>query len=293
MVYINQCPVCAGSSFTPLHSCLDTTVSHETFAIQKCVNCRLGITSPRPDDSELDKYYHSEEYISHSGRSEGITGKLYVFVRKFTLKWKHALVEKHVNAGTILDFGCGTGEFLQFMKKNNWNILGIEPSSAGRQKAVDNTGERIFTALDELSNQKIDVISLWHVLEHIPDVNEALRSFHKILDKQGALFIAVPNYTAADALYYKEFWAGYDVPRHLWHFTFGNMKMLLTQNGFALKSIEPMKLDAYYVSLLSEKNRKRNPVARLLNAFLQGAKSNLKARKTTNYSSVIYIATPL
>ncbi len=292
MVDIITCPVCSGAKFSPSHSCIDTTVSREIFSIKICEACELGITSPRPDDNQLGNYYLSEKYISHTGKSPGITGTLYQIARKFTLQWKRSLVEKYIKPGMILDYGCGTGDFLRVMKNKKWQITGVEPSAAAREKAAANTGQTILSNLAGVSGN-VDVITLWHVLEHIPDLNETLSSFHKILQKKGVLLIAVPNYLSYDAIHYKGFWAGFDVPRHLWHFTNKNMDQLLRKNGYTLKATVPMKLDAYYVSLLSEKNKNASTISQLLNAFIVASRSNTKAHKATNYSSVIYIANPV
>lgn len=292
MLSIDKCPVCGNSELTLHLACRDTTVSQEIFTVFTCKQCGLGITTPRPNDSVIESYYQSDKYISHSG-SNGLIGHLYKTARKFTLDWKRSIVEKYCTKGTILDFGCGTGDFLNTMKKDGWNIVGIEPSATGRKKSEELTGTKILSGLTEFPQWKLDAITLWHVLEHVPELRTTLETFHQLLAKNGLVFIAVPNYQSADATYYGQHWAGYDVPRHLWHFTKESMKKLLKETGFSLKEVIPMKLDAYYISLLSEKNKNSNLPGQFLGAFVQGTNSNLKGSRNTNYSSLIYIAEPL
>jgi len=293
MISVDNCPSCGNSNFRPLHSSVDTTVSHESFSINTCEGCGLGITSPRPEDTALPQYYHSEDYISHSSKSHGIVGQLYLLARRFTLRWKCNLIESYFSKGKILDYGCGTGQFLLGMKKKNWEIEGVEPSTVGKSNAEIVTGKKIHSTHFALSNQKFDVITLWHVLEHVPDLNNTLKAFHNLLNKDGGIFIAVPNYLSGDSIYYKEFWAGYDVPRHLWHFSKESMEFLLKKNGFVLKSIIPMKLDSFYISLLSEKNKGSSVPKQFIHGLTQGVKSNWKARKNKNHSSLIYFAYPI
>jgi SAM-dependent methyltransferase len=294
MTTIDRCPVCSGTHLKDLYSCKDYTVSHETFQIKICGSCALGITTPRPDSEKLDQYYLSDEYISHSGNSSGIVGSLYRTARKITLGWKQKLVESMISNKnrSILDFGCGTGEFLLTMKKRGWIIAGVEPSNLAREKADSLLGITTLPSLKDSGENKFSAITLWHVLEHVPDLNETLATFHKQIDKHGALFVAVPNYQSPDAEHYKQYWAGFDVPRHLWHFSKKSMTQLLNSNGFELIAIKPMILDSFYISLLSEKYQGKPGYRQYLNGFLNGLKSNSKARKKTNFSSLIYIARP-
>lgn len=290
MVRISECPVCKSSSITPFLTCTDFTVSHETFTVNRCKNCSLGITSPRPVLEKLGSYYQSDEYISHSGKTSGGIGQIYKVARNFALNWKARIISIEKAEKTALDFGCGTGEFLNTLKNKGWKIEGVEPSNSARQKAESITGQKINNSIEHLSGKQFDVITAWHVVEHVPDLPETIQHLKALLKKDGTIFIAVPNYESADAKKYKEFWAGYDVPRHLWHFSKKSMTQLLQSHQLNVVNIIPMKLDAYYVSMLSERYQKNSSsLSTLVKGFISGFRSNVKARKTKNHSSVIYV----
>jgi 2-polyprenyl-3-methyl-5-hydroxy-6-metoxy-1,4-benzoquinol methylase len=260
------------------------------FTIVNCLSCGFKFTNPRPEDSIIGKYYKSESYISHSNTRKGLISTLYHLVRNYTLKKKLKLVSKHVSRGTIIDFGCGTGMFLKTCLDAGWKTYGMEPDGGARKIASENQVET-FSGIKDLGtglgNQKVDAITLWHVLEHVNNLEEALGFFHSSLNPNGVLVIAVPNYLSYDASYYKEFWAAYDVPRHLYHFDISTITLLLKNNGFKLIETQPMKFDSVYVSMLSEKYKAGR--IRYFNAFLTGLRSNLKAKTSKDYSSVIYV----
>jgi len=290
MTVLNNCPCCGGRRFSPFIACKDYTVSQETFTIVSCTDCNFKFTNPRPSDSELGKYYKSEDYISHSNTSKGLISKLYHLVRNYTLAQKEKLVSKHVSRGTVLDYGCGTGMFLNYCKGKGWKTYGMEPDS-GARKIATNMKLDVFPDKTELGTGlegvNLDAITLWHVLEHVTDLDETLKFFQRKLDVNGVLFIALPNYTSFDAQYYNEFWAAYDVPRHLYHFEIGSIQKLLSGYGFKLHETKPMKFDSFYVSMLSEKYKTGS--IKYFKAFLTGLKSNLKAKNPSQYSSVIYV----
>lgn len=290
MINIIECPICKNKTLQFLTRCTDFTVSHETFEIHQCTNCTLGITTPRPNTNKLGQYYQSEGYVSHSGKTSGGIGSIYKLARKFTLNWKRSTIQKLKKEGSILDFGCGTGEFLHAMQNSGWSITGVEPSDLARSKAVNLTKQHIHNTL-EVPNY-FDVITAWHVVEHVPDLAETVLKLKSCLKKDGILFIAVPNFQSPDGNSYKENWAGFDVPRHLWHFSKKSMNALLESAGLKLIDTLPMKLDSYYVSLLSEKYKNNNKfsITCLVKAFFEGLRSNLSAKRDTNHSSLIYIA---
>lgn len=296
------CPICNGNKFKPFLMCTDFTVSRETFQIAECENCRFHFTNPRPAEEDVGKYYQSEEYVSHSGTKTGLVNKLYHLVRNYTLAKKLQMLlrlvgkQKPANT-TILDYGCGTGEFLNICQKAGFNVFGMEPDDKARAMAIKNYGLNVQPpeVINAFKSESFEVVTLWHVLEHIHRLKEFLSELKRILKSSGIAVIAVPNLTSIDAKIYKEFWAAYDVPRHLYHFSPKDIITLFSEFGFTLEEVKPMVFDAFYVSMLSEQYRKSKNEANkksgnLISAFLNGLKSNLFASDSKNtYSSQIYI----
>jgi 2-polyprenyl-3-methyl-5-hydroxy-6-metoxy-1,4-benzoquinol methylase len=289
---LSLCPLCASTEFEKFLQAKDYTASGESFTIVRCVQCQFTFTNPRPAQTEIGRYYQSEKYISHTGGGRGLLDKIYLSARNFTLRWKLNSIHAYQKPGELLDFGCGTGEFLAFCQSKGWVVTGVEPSENARTKANQNIGKTVSQNISEIGVKQFDAITLWHVLEHIHELESELKKITSHLKKDGTIFIAVPNYQSPDGQYYKQFWAGYDVPRHLWHFSKDSMKQLLSKVGLQLLEIKPMKLDAFYVSLLSEsyQNPQSSKLVNGLKAFIKGMKSNHKARENNNYSSLIYIA---
>jgi 2-polyprenyl-3-methyl-5-hydroxy-6-metoxy-1,4-benzoquinol methylase len=258
----------------------------------ECASCKFWFTSPRPETEELGKYYLSDDYISHSEKTKSIVDLIYKVSRVFTMRWKLSLIKTYSKSTSIklLDYGCGSGDFIKACHDQNWVTAGVEPSPEARQQAIAKTTAPIHSDLNQLKD-KYTSITLWHVLEHIPDLKQKLRTLASHLDTNGTMFIAVPNHESYDAFTLREFWAGYDVPRHLWHFTKKDITRLFAENNLTLQQIVPMKLDSYYVSILSNKHKRgRHSILGFANGIMLGLKSNIKARKTSNYSSLIYIA---
>lgn len=285
-VHIEKCPVCGDKDQEHYITCKDYTVSGEHFNIVSCKGCDFKFTSPRPVDSVIGDYYKSEDYVSHSNTKKGLINKLYHAVRTRTLRAKLALISSYVSRGTILDYGCGTGMFLKTCKEAGWNCYGLEPDSDAARIAAGQ-GLKVKSTKAALEGEKYDIITLWHVLEHITDLHETLEFFKQKLSDTGTLIIAVPNYSSWDAKHYKEHWAGYDVPRHIYHFNLDSITRLLKSFGFKLSDTKPMKFDSYYVSLLSEKYKTGS--MNYIHAFFNGLRSNLNAGNSSGYSSVIYI----
>lgn len=291
MYSVESCPICSSNSFTDFGKAKDYTVSHETFHLKQCKSCKFVVTSPRPPDELLGKYYLSDTYVSHTAKATTLFDRLYEKVRDQALKWKFTLVKQFSpkQNPTLLDYGCGTGFFLKSMKQNGFNIAGVEPSTMARANAEKITNTKINSSIDEIEN-KFDIITLWHVLEHVSNLNEIIDQLKKRLTENGAILIAVPNYKSVDAQTYGTTWAGYDVPRHLWHFEQKTMQQLLSKHQLKIVDTIPMKLDAFYVSMLSEKYRSDGQsILTFTKGLLNGLISNLKA-KDNNYSSIIYIA---
>jgi 2-polyprenyl-3-methyl-5-hydroxy-6-metoxy-1,4-benzoquinol methylase len=291
-IHYSHCPVCGSDKLSSVLEAVDYTVSKQRFAIWHCNSCTFRLTQDVPAADSIAPYYQSEEYISHSDTGKGIINRLYHQVRKRTLGGKRKLVEEitGVKRGNILDIGAGTGAFLNEMKTTGWHITGLEPDAGARTMADKlyglsfNTPDKLF----ELPQDNYDTITMWHVLEHVHDLNGYVAQFKKLLKPNGKLFIAVPNYTSYDAASYHEYWAAYDVPRHLYHFSPASMKRLIEKHGLKIISYKPMWYDSFYVSLLSSKYKNGN--SNFLGAGWVGFISNLKALfDVKQCSSVIYI----
>ena len=291
---MSTCLICGSSKIEPFLICKDYTVSKEKFYIKQCIECNFKFTSPRPENIELARYYLAEDYISHSDTKKGLISRIYHGVRSYTLIKKLQLVIRYTKSkkGKILDYGSGTGSFLNTCKINKWDAFGIEPDEMARKVMTDKFGISSFSSLSEANKNNLfsefDVITAWHVLEHVPELKKTINTLRCSLKDKGIFIVAVPNPNSYDAKHYKEFWAAYDLPRHLWHFEPSNITKLFSENGFKLEKILPMVFDSFYVSMLSEKyiNGKVN----LLKAFTRGLISNIKANKTgKEFSSQIYI----
>lgn len=289
MEEISKCLICGEENFVHLFQCKDYFLSYEVFSISQCKSCGFRFTNPRPDNKELEKYYNSVNYISHSEKPETLLENIYHIVRKQSLNKKFNLINKFKNGKTILDIGCGTGEFINIFKLRNWEVNGIEPNKIAREIALKKYGLEIFdeSHLNNFQDREFDVISMWHVLEHVYNTDLQINQIKRILKDDGIVVIAVPNSASLDAQLYKQYWAAYDVPRHLYHFTKKAVIELLSKYNFEVNNILPMKFDAYYISMLSEKYMKGKN--NYLRAFLNGMKSNIYAKKENNYSSLIFI----
>jgi len=287
MQEINLCPICESKSFTTFLELKDHSVSQEKFTIIQCDTCGFKITSPRPLENILPRYYKSEDYISHSDTQKGLINFLYQKVKNITLYQKEKMISGFNTSNRLLDIGCGTGDFIKYVSLKNWDVIGLEPDKGARSLAESKLPGRVFRTdnLFELSHQSFGIITMWHVLEHVSELNKYMAQINLILEKDGRLIIALPNPESADAKHYKKYWAAYDVPRHLYHFSKKNISELASNNGFRLETIKPMVFDSYYVSMLSEKYKKGNVFFAASNGLL----SNLKGRKSLNHSSLIYV----
>ncbi len=291
-VTFSNCPCCKSSKIAFALAAKDHTVSQESFEIWHCNVCTARFTQHIPAEHDISKYYQSENYVSHSDTKKGWINSMYHFVRKRTLSAKKNLIKKQIRllTGKVLDVGSGTGAFLNLMQKNGWHTEGVEPDAPAREKAMYlyrldlKPSAELFNFLPE----SFDAITMWHVLEHVHDLDKYLEQLKKLLKKNGRIFIAVPNYTSYDAKVYQQFWAAYDVPRHLYHFSPVSMMQLLLRHGLQLKKIKPMWYDSFYVSMLSEnyKTGKNNFISALINGYISNWKALWNKEKC---SSVIYI----
>lgn len=258
-IHSNVCPVCGSSELTPFLSCEDFLTTKETFDIDKCKSCGFALTQDFPCEDQIASYYDAPAYISHSDTQKGVINTLYHWARKIALKSKSKIVARYVSkkTGMLLDIGSGTGYFLNKMKEQKWIVSGIEKSEAARKYAKQkfNIDCQSSEYLYDIPPKTKDVITMWHVLEHMEHLNIVMERLHTILKDDGVAIIALPNKDSFDARYYKQYWAAYDVPRHLWHFSAGDFQYLADRHHFCIEQIKPMHFDACYISLLSEQNK--------------------------------------
>lgn len=289
MVELLECPVCASKKYSLYIETKDYFFTKEKFTISQCESCRFVFTNPIPPKDDMGKYYETDNYLSHDSANKGIIGSIYKKVREINLKNKYDIISKYKNDGNILDIGCGTGELLNYFKIRQWKTQGIEPNKGAREFARVNYGIQVTeeSKLNLLDNNSIDVISLWHVLEHVYNLNSRMSSIIRILKKDGVVVIALPMIDAPDSIKFRNFWAGLDVPRHLYHFSAKTFELLANNHNLKIIGKYPMKFDSLYVSWLSHKAQ--NKRLAFLHGVIDGLISNIKANKLTNYSSMIFV----
>jgi len=287
LINIENCPICGCENNKHFLSAIDHNVSGDSFNVVMCNDCNFKFTNPIPSEETIGKYYKSENYISHSGTKKGLINYIYHKVRDRQLKMKFNLISSLTKNKSLLDIGCGTGEFINLCKNKSWEVFGLEPDSGARELAKKNYNIDLLDQgeLHSINENKVSVITLWHVLEHVYNLERDLKQYAKILNDNGYLIIAVPNCNSYDAKYYKEHWAAYDLPIHLYHFTQKDINSLANKTGYKLIKTCPLIYDAFYISMLSEKKKGGN----FLKGLYLGFKSNLKAKRDNNYSSLIYI----
>ena len=290
MILLDNCPVCSGSNLLKKLDCIDHSTTKEKFTIVSCETCEFTFTNPRPKDNSLGRYYKSDMYISHTNNTKGLFNWMYHTVRKYAIGTKLNLLKRTSKNKNHLDIGCGTGEFLNACKNAGYNTKGIEPSELARKQAIKNFNLSVSenTNLDQFEENQFNSISMWHVLEHVPSINKTIEEFNRILSEKGKVIIAVPNHKSWDANYYKEFWAGWDVPIHLWHFSKLSIEKLFNNYNFKLLEKKPMLFDSFYVSILSEEFKTGNK--KFINGLMIGLISNIIGIFTKRgCSSIIYV----
>jgi 2-polyprenyl-3-methyl-5-hydroxy-6-metoxy-1,4-benzoquinol methylase len=275
------------SNFKHFLSVKDHSVSQETFDLYYDATLDMLITHPQPSLENLGKYYESVDYISHTDSKRSLFEKAYHFVKSIALKNKLNLINSlQPQKGHVLDIGAGTGDFLLVAKNNDWKTIGIEPSEKAKAIAIKK-GISFVDQTQNLESHSLDIITMWHVLEHVPDLDFQIKELKRLLKPNGKLIVAVPNFKSFDAKHYGKFWAAYDVPIHFWHFSKTAIKTLFDKEQMQLQKVLPMKFDSFYVSLLSEKYK--NGKMNYIKALFVGLQSNWKARRSLEYSSHIYV----
>ncbi|HEY8387957.1 MAG TPA: class I SAM-dependent methyltransferase [Parasegetibacter sp.] len=290
VVHYNACPVCGSEQIKLFSPVKDYSISGEVFEVMECISCSVRFTQNAPSQEEIGPYYKAEHYISHSDSNKGLINRLYQKVRHVTVRKKANLIEEITNKheGEVLDVGCGTGYFLAEMKSRGWTAEGLEPDPDARTLAasVNNIQSSDISHLFEIRAGSKDAVTLWHVLEHVHQLHDYMKRFKEILAPDGKLVIAVPNYTSYDSRHYGTFWAAYDVPRHLYHFSPKSLKILAERHGMQVDSLHPMWYDSFYVSMLSEKYKKGS----MVKAGITGLISNFRTFfNKEQCSSLIYV----
>ncbi|WP_245539736.1 class I SAM-dependent methyltransferase [Psychroflexus tropicus] len=259
----------------------DEAYTGDEFELRKDSN-QVLYTYPKP--LTLSEYYNFGDYISHQSEKKSIINKVYNLVKKRMFQTKLKRIKDYTTKlNTVLDYGCGTGDFVEFLNHKQISAEGFEPTPLAYQKALSRNIP-VYNKKEQLGSG-YDVITLFHVLEHVEDYQATIAQLKEILKPEGNLVIAVPNYNSYDAKYYREKWAAWDVPRHLWHFSKQNIKHIAQQNELEVVDILPMPFDAYYISMISESYKGNPKVLGLWRGWL----SNLKAKSTKEYSSNMFI----
>jgi SAM-dependent methyltransferase len=288
----NPCPICNKIDIANLLHTKDYSLTNESFEIIECAHCTLRYTFPIPSIDQIAPYYNFPDYISHTDTRSGWMNKMYHAVRNRTLNQKSSWVQSLFTGykGKLLEVGAGTGAFANSMQKKGWKVTALEPDQGSRQRAMDNFNLNLLPieALSTLPKDSFEVIALWHVLEHVHDLHIYMNSFLTLLKPNGRLIIAVPNHTSYDAQFYKNFWAAYDVPRHLYHFSPRSMNKLCKAHYMKVVQCKPMWFDSFYVGLLSEKYKQTGFLG-IMRAFFVGCISNIIAKRDAERaSSIIY-----
>jgi SAM-dependent methyltransferase len=257
MVHHDVCPLCSSEEISLKFRCTDHFVSDKEFSINVCSACGFVFTQDYPEESEIGWYYESDDYISHSDTSKGFSDKLYRISRTLMLRRKRKIIIKNTGKkrGTLLDIGSGTGYFANTMKNAGWNVKGIEINEKARNLSISLFGLEIIEPekIGTLESGSFDCITLWHVLEHFHDPFKYMSDIHKLLKPGGVCLIALPNCNSYDASAYRQFWAAYDVPRHLWHFNPSTFRLFSERTGFRLIKLRTLPLDVFYISTISER----------------------------------------
>ena len=288
----DKCPLCKSSAIKKRFACVDEFATGEQFDIFECTACGLAFTQNVPDEKEIDRYYESPTYISHSNTSKGFVNRVYHIVRRIMLQKKARKVEMLtcLKNGRLLDYGAGTGHFARLMETRGWSVTAIEKNGKARELALKEFGFEMLSveALSTIKDKELDVVTMWHVMEHIQEPDRMWDELHRILGDKGIAIIAVPNSASYDALKYKEHWAAYDVPRHLWHFTPSTIAQWGEKHGFVLDGQYTMPFDGFYISMLSEQYKGSR--LHTIRGFWNGFKGwLLQCRRSSASSSIIYV----
>ncbi|NUM79424.1 class I SAM-dependent methyltransferase [bacterium] len=249
-----NCLICSETNSEEKFSYRD---EYGRYAVVRCRACGFHFLNPRPTQTTIGVYYAADTYTPFLSSSdhEDIFTKLYRAIRRYSVAWKRNKIENYFQNGSALDLGCGTGEFLSEMKRHGWQVAGIEPSPEAASFAREKLQLNVVTGTIDseiAQDQTFDVITMWHVLEHVHDAERALHNISEKLKPEGILAIAVPNINSFDASVYGSEWIALDPPRHLYHFTPQSMTALLQRARFSVVATKQIPLDTIFNCLMSE-----------------------------------------
>lgn len=288
----DPCPICGASGQTPYANCTDFMVSKESYYLLRCPSCGVVYTLDPPSENELRRYDKLSLKLKLGDAPKSLMEKLYYHVRARMLRKKAKIIETYAyrTSGSLLNYGAKTGYFSHRMERRGWKVTSLERYHEERLFSLEMFHHRMMdmSELDKLHAGTFDVITMWHVFEHMHHPHELLDRFYELLRPGGVLVMACPNIRSTDAMYYGPYWAAYDVPRHLWHFDPVSLAQLLHRHGFTLMHHERMPFDSFYISILSEKHMRHKM------AFLRGMWEGLRSWRISithrgKSSSLIYV----
>jgi len=211
--------------------------------------------NPRPVEADSSDYYQHQAYLPFASLASrpSATQRVYNFFRRRNLNWKRRLIARLQPRGALLDVGCGTGEFLAVMRAAGWQVAGLERDANAANWGRQHLQLEIHIgSVSDLPPGQYDVITLWHVLEHLYSPYDALQRLCHHLKEQGVLIIAVPNLASVDASLYGADWVALDTPRHLNHFTSETLVRLVRACGLAVHTLRQLPFDAFFNTVMSE-----------------------------------------
>lgn len=263
-----NCPLCGSENYKINLSAPDRfNPNGSAFEIVRCLNCEVAFLNPRPTRQSIAEFYKNAAYQPFLSTQSNLSlwDRLYRWVRVYTIRSKRKKIEKLKTGGLLLDVGCGTGEFLNEMQSSGWQVTGLEMDREAAEFAEKTYHLNVFRgdlSASSFAGSSFDVITLWHVLEHLPNPKESLKQAKDLLKEDGWLLIACPDIASLDARFYQKHWVALDAPRHLLHFEPKSMAALCDSVALQMREIQQLPLDAFYNCLMSEqliltKNQRR------------------------------------
>jgi len=224
-----NCIACDSADLAPLYSTVspDGLLAKE-YEILRCSACGMGYTRPVPTREELAILY-SGDY--HAPERATRFGRCAEFLRRLFLAHRFKLIAQEVKGGALLDYGCGNGEFVEYARGEAVDAVGIEPNYPASSRFVKNSTNELPP------DARYDLITLWHVLEHIERPEEELRALAGRLADNGRIFISVPNFRSWEARFGKRMWFHLDAPRHICHYTPRSLELVMRKSGLRLKTL--------------------------------------------------------